>query len=194
MLIAFSSILGRAGPLEAWVICFLGSLGYELNREIIENFSFDVGGSFSIFLFGSFMGLTVGVMRTFREGEGAETEKHENYTANRFSASFALIGTLVIWIFFPILVFDDADTAISQNGLYTGPYTVMFALASSTVAAIMMSLAFNGGRIGLRDLIYGSLAGGVIIGASANLLGSRMGVGLSLIIGFIGGFVNITCN
>ena len=37
----------------------------------------------------------------------------------------------------------------------------MYALAASTVAAIMMSLCFNGGRIGIRDLIYGSLAGGI---------------------------------
>ena len=30
-----------------------------------------------------------------------------------------------------------------------------------------------------------------MVGASANLLGSQMGVGISLIIGFIGGFISI---
>lgn len=28
ILIAFSSVLGRAGPLEAWIISFFGSFGY----------------------------------------------------------------------------------------------------------------------------------------------------------------------
>lgn len=41
--------------------------------------------------------------------------------------------------------------------------------------------------------MYGSLAGGVIIGASSNLLGARMGLGISLILGFIGGFTTILC-
>ena len=40
----------------------------------------------------------------------------------------------------------------------------------------------------------GSLTGGVIIGASSAILGAKMGVGLSLIIGFFGGFINILCH
>ena len=32
IIIAFSSILGRAGPLEAWIVSLIGSIGYELNR------------------------------------------------------------------------------------------------------------------------------------------------------------------
>lgn len=32
ILIAFSSILGRAGPLEAYLTALFGTIGYELNR------------------------------------------------------------------------------------------------------------------------------------------------------------------
>ena len=41
--------------------------------------------------------------------------------------------------------------------------------------------------------MYGSLAGGVIIGASSNLLGARMGLGISLILGFFGALITLLC-
>ena len=37
----------------------------------------------------------------------------------------------------------------------------MFALASSTITSIMISLIFNAGRVGVRDLIYGTVAGAI---------------------------------
>lgn len=67
MVIAFSSVLGRAGPLEAWFITVFGTIGYELNRQIVENYTQDSGGSSSIFVFGGFMGLIIGILRRFRD-------------------------------------------------------------------------------------------------------------------------------
>lgn len=43
----------------------------------------------------------------------------------------------------------------------------MFALASSTVTSVMFSLLFNEGRIGVRDLIYGSIAGAISSAAAS---------------------------
>jgi hypothetical protein len=34
-LVAFSAIIGRAGPLEALFVVIFGTIGYELNRQII---------------------------------------------------------------------------------------------------------------------------------------------------------------
>lgn len=62
-IIAFSSILGRAGPLEALFVVIFGTIGYELNRQIIENYNNDSGGTNAIFVFGGFMSLTVGLFR-----------------------------------------------------------------------------------------------------------------------------------
>ena len=65
-LVAFSSILGRAGPLEAFIVVVVGTIGYELNRQILYAFNIDSGGTNSIFIFGGFMSLMIGVMRWLR--------------------------------------------------------------------------------------------------------------------------------
>lgn len=45
--------------------------------------------------------------------------------------------------------------------VYTAPFTIMFSLASATITSVMISLLFNGGRVGVRDLIYGTVAGAI---------------------------------
>lgn len=65
-LVAFSSILGRAGPLEAFIVVVVGTIGYELNRQILYAYNIDSGGTNSIFVFGGFMSLMIGIMRYLR--------------------------------------------------------------------------------------------------------------------------------
>lgn len=75
-LIAFSAIMGRAGPLEALFVVIFGTIGYELNRQIIENYTNDSGGTSSIFVFGGFMGLVIGLLRYLREKGDNNTIQH----------------------------------------------------------------------------------------------------------------------
>lgn len=67
ILVAFSSILGRAGPLECLIVSLFGAMGFEFNRQIISNLAQDSFGTFSIFTFGGFMGLALGLILYFRE-------------------------------------------------------------------------------------------------------------------------------
>lgn len=69
VLIAFSSIMGRAGYLEALIAVIFGTLGYEVNRLLIFNFSLDAGGGASIFVFGGFMGLTMGLIKRWKDSK-----------------------------------------------------------------------------------------------------------------------------
>ena len=85
-------------------------------------------------------------------------------------------------------MFDNADDTISTNGKYTGPFTVMYALASSTIASIMLSVLFNGGNVGVRDLIYGSLAG-AISSASASYYVTNPVYGI--LFGFISAVIQV---
>lgn len=86
--------------------------------------------------------------------------QHQNYSADRFSATFALIGTILTWIFFPILAMDFIRDTITTTNMYTGAYSVIFALCASTLAAFMISPLFNDGVL-IRDIIYAPIAGGV---------------------------------
>lgn len=73
--IAFSSILGRAGHLECYLTAVLGTIGFELNRQVNVNLSVDGFGTYSIFTFGGFMGLGMGLLLKIREdrNEGCST-------------------------------------------------------------------------------------------------------------------------
>jgi hypothetical protein len=67
LIVAFGSVIGRVGPLECLIMTVFGIFIYELNRSIIANIGQDLFGTFSIFTFGGFLGLTFGVFMTLRE-------------------------------------------------------------------------------------------------------------------------------
>jgi hypothetical protein len=67
LIVAFSSVIGRAGSLECLFLIVFGTVGFELNREIVMAIGQDFFGSSSVFTFGSFMGLAVAVFLTIRE-------------------------------------------------------------------------------------------------------------------------------
>lgn len=63
--IAFSAVIGRAGPLEILVYVLIGGLLYELNRQIISITMYDIGGSNTIFMFGGIFGTVVALILSF---------------------------------------------------------------------------------------------------------------------------------
>ena len=64
--VAFSAILGRAGPLEAFFVALFGTIGFELNRNIVDLVHYDFGQTYEVFVFGGFMGLAMGFMLFFK--------------------------------------------------------------------------------------------------------------------------------
>ncbi len=63
--IAFSAVVGRAGPLEILIFVLIGGCLYELNRQIITQVNYDVGGSITIFMFGGIQGTIVAILLAF---------------------------------------------------------------------------------------------------------------------------------
>lgn len=63
--IAFSAVVGRAGPLEILIFVLFGGCLYELNRQIISIVNYDVGGSITIFMFGGIQGTVVALLLAF---------------------------------------------------------------------------------------------------------------------------------
>jgi len=59
--IAFSAVVGRAGPLEILIFVLFGGALYELNRQIIAQVNYDIGGSITIFMFGGIQGTIVAI-------------------------------------------------------------------------------------------------------------------------------------
>lgn len=69
IIVAFSCVIGRVGLLEMYIMTILGTIGYELNRQIcywkfqtvVDNFG-DPYGTMNVFVFGGFMGLAAALV------------------------------------------------------------------------------------------------------------------------------------
>ena len=73
VVVAYSSVVGRTGQLECLIITIFGVIGFELNRQLIqEREGSDSFGTMIIFAFGGFMGLGLGLFSKCSEsGERA---------------------------------------------------------------------------------------------------------------------------
>lgn len=166
---AFSSILGRAGPLECFITVVMGTIGFELNRQVVANLSVDGFGTYTIFTFGGFMGLALGVILKFKEDrtEGCSTERNVFNTSSVFTSSYALLGSVVIFTLFPLLA-NEIDVVNNFNlfNLYNGSVSVLLAMGTAVIGAYCGSTCFNG-DIGLRDIVHAPIAGGIVVGSSS---------------------------
>ena len=68
--IAFSAVVGRAGPLEILIFVLIGGALYELNRQIIVQVNYDIGGSITIFMFGGIQGTIAALLLAFIKQKG----------------------------------------------------------------------------------------------------------------------------
>jgi ammonia channel protein AmtB len=70
------------------------------------------------------------------------------------------MGTLLIWIFFPVLALDYINSKVATHTPYTGAYSVIFSLCAATITSLLISPIMNDGVL-IRDVVYGPIAGGV---------------------------------
>lgn len=162
MSIAFAAIGGRGGPLEALIIVIVGTVTFELNRQILSLFSVNQGGSITIFEFGGFFGTTLAVLlRKTSQSEGLEN--HKEFISNKFNLTLALVGAAFCWVFFPALNMDVPTGLFiySNAGLST-----IYCISATVVTTVGFSLIIDG-RLSFRDIITAPIAGGVIIGSSS---------------------------
>lgn len=194
--IAFSCVLGRVGQLECWFVCVIGTIGYELNRQLCyrkfqeyNDLGGDPFGSMYIFGFGGFMGLAMGIVLSLREKKNeTSTAFHPNYTANQFTSSYALLGSAFLITTLPFLIATRHNDATNNTFLeYTPLLCIIMSISGSTLTTMAFCLLFKGKLI-IRYLIYGPVAGAVIGGAASYYTSNPV---YALVIGVIGGFVQV---
>lgn len=99
----------------------------------------------------------------------------------------ALIGCVIIWIFFPVFSVDAFWNGGSSFSYYTTTISIYYSLCAATIASIIWSSVFNG-KLVVRDIILGPIAGGVIAGTASLYVVNPV---YSLVMGFVGGSVQI---
>lgn len=104
MIIAFTSLVGRIQLFEIFVMTLFGSFLYEVNNQLLWNiYITDIGYGMRIFLFGS----TLGIVASLILGRKDTTIDHHQYRSIYSSRSLGLIGLVVAFCTFPMLVVSE---------------------------------------------------------------------------------------
>jgi ammonium transporter Rh len=116
--------------MTAIVICEL--IFYALNESIgvIKYKAVDMGGSMFVHTFGAFFGLSISYMLTNRE-----KVRSEKNSPSYISDTFAMIGTIFLWMYWPSFNGALAD-GNSQHRVVINTY---LALTNSCITAFIFS-------------------------------------------------------
>jgi hypothetical protein len=141
----------------------------------------------NIFVFGGCMGLAASLILSCREGDKQQsTALHTNYTANSFSALYSLLGTALLSISLPFLIYDwSTNTTNNLFSVYTPVICVILSISGSTLASVALGLLIYGRPI-VRHLVYGPIAGAVIGGASSFYTSNPV---YAIVVGVTGGLL-----
>jgi len=185
VLISTGAVLGRATWTQLIWMAFFELIFYSINEYVgVHEFeAVDMGGSMFVHTFGAFFGLA------FSTGLGNPTEEEEekgDESSIYHSDMFAMVGTIFLWMYWP-----------SFNGALAGDHyhqqerviiNTVLALTCSCISAFFWS-HFYCGKLDMVHIQNASLAGGVAVGSSSDLV---VGPYVAILIGLAGGFVSVT--
>lgn len=181
LLIAIGAPLGRLTLEQFMAMSFLFTFVYFANEYLVLDSGLfagfqDTGGSVLIHAFGAYfgMGLVATTAKKFIDGP-QPTESH-------VSNQFCLVGSLVLWVFWPSFT---SAVASPERAVLTAVNTV-FALCGSTIATIIVSKLING-KVSVEDMANAALAGGVAIGSTCDIASP----GFAMIVGILAGILSV---
>lgn len=180
LLIAIGAPLGRLKMDQYILLALLFIPAYILNEWIIlesglfEGFV-DVGGSVVIHAFGAYFGLGL-VANTL-----AKFENQPECDNDSLSNQFCLIGSMVLWIFWP----SFTSALVAPGEVVITAINTVFALCGATLATYVFTRLIRG-KIEIEDIANAALAGGVAIGSVCNTTTP----GYAMLIGIAAGAVS----
>jgi ammonium transporter Rh len=188
VLISFGAILGKATPSQLLIMVLLELVFYSLNESIcvIVYEAVDMGGSMYVHTFGAMFGLAVSrVLGNIHKTTQQKYGEHEDCKSSKTSDTRAMIGTLFLFAFWP-----------SFNGvLATGAsqYRVIINTTIALTFSCISSFAFDSllrhkHKLDMVTIQNATLAGGVAVGSSADLVIQPWGAAL---IGCLAGAVSV---
>jgi len=178
-LIAMGAILGRLRLFQYVLLALLIIPAYMLNEWMVidgglgftEGFT-DSAGSIIIHAFGAYFGLGMTVVLT------TQLQRNQPIESDATSDRFSMLGSMVLWLFWPS--FCAAIVPIADM-----PQTIVntiLSLSGATLATFFLSTWFRG-KTSIVDMANAALAGGVVIGATCNIVGPGVAFGLGVTAG-----------
>ncbi|NXT54920.1 RHAG protein, partial [Pluvianellus socialis] len=165
VLISVGAVLGRTSPCQLLVVAICEVPIYFASEWVIITHLgvLDVGGTITIHVFSCYFGL--GVSKALFGA--VRRPAHPKETPTPRSDLLSVVGTLILWVFWPSFVAVLCEPGDAQHRAILNTFLAMSASAMTTVVA--SSLLESDGKLSPGHLQNGSLAGGVAIGAVANM-------------------------
>lgn len=181
VLISFGGLIGKCSPTQLLVLTLVELVFYCANKVFFLTNMLglaDCGGTIIIHVFGAYFGLaacaTLG------------PAKNEDLNGSSYNSDlFSLIGTVFLWLYWPSFVAGGLPAGTEGHGIAL--LNTVLALLASTVVTFGLMPMFSKNRLGTVPVQNATLAGGVSIGATANL---SMGPFGATLIGMIAGAIS----
>ncbi|XP_055354446.1 ammonium transporter Rh type A-like [Paramacrobiotus metropolitanus] len=176
ILITFGAVLGKLSPLQ-YLIMALIEVAVSLGNEYICVHYLktrDIGGSIFVHIFGAYFGLAVS--RMLYRWEYSVTDFNTLKFTTKTTDLFSMIGTIFLWMYWPSFNSAVAEKEFQQRAVIN----TYFAMASCCVVTFICSHLFHHNKFSMELVQNATLAGGVALGATADMIVQPYG---ALIIG-----------
>lgn len=181
VLITMGALLGKVTFPQMLLLATFESIFFTLNAVVLFEVLYvaDIGGAMTIHMFGAYFGLAA---TYFFEPKKALAHSEGKDGGNYNSQLIAMIGTVFLWMYWPsfngILAYGMAQQRACIN--------TVFSISASTLVSMYISRVFLG-KFDMEVLLNSTLAGGVMMGAAADIITSP---GACMVAGGIGGAVS----
>lgn len=182
-LISYGAVMGKATFPQLFFMSVIESIFYGLNYRLGEEHlhATDAGGSMFIHSFGAFFGIFCAWVLYYDKGRKIDVNPCNS--SNQFSNTFAFIGTIFLWMYWP-----SFNTALLESdNRYRGIINSIFSMGGSCLGTFITAYLLHNGKLEAEDMLNASVSGGVFIGGSCNLL---LVPYAALIVGFVGGIIS----
>jgi len=182
VLITFGALLGKVSPLQLLVVAFIECIFFGANETVGAGKldAVDMGGSIFVHTFGAYFGLAASLVMCTKEAQD-----HRKNGSNKNSDMFAMIGTLFLWMFWPSFNGALADGSQQHRVVIN---TVLALCASAMSAFLFSAMLRKDHKFDMVDIQNATLAGGVAVGSSSDLLIQPWG---AMTIGLVAGMVSV---
>jgi ammonium transporter Rh len=181
-LIAMGAVLGRLKLYQYAIVSILIVPIYMINEWLVLDGGLgitkgfvDAAGSIVIHAFGAYFGLGLAMMLTRREH--LDTNVECDHTSDRFS----MIGSMVLWVFWP----SFCSAIVPEADFEKTVINTIVALCGATLVTFVLSTILRKGKPAIADIANATLAGGVAIGATCNLVSPKMAFLIGMLAGAI---------
>jgi len=180
VMISYGAVLGKVTPLQLLVMAIIEPVFYWFNIFIIyyKLNTHDIGGGYAIHVFGCYYGLAV----TFFLTEPATHNNPDNTNCYN-SDLFSLAGTLFLWLLWPSF---NAVTATPGIAMLRAVVNTLLSLCGAVVMTFGVSRLVSKGKFNPVFVENATLAGGVVMGAAADLnINPAVAIGMGGIAGTV---------